>query len=173
MRDLKFQTGRSRTAATKTGGLLVWFASAGCSAAAVLSFLAPRWKCTLLSVAGWQPLGRKENKLWKRSKFGIKERQTSFSVSLQSFLDPPCWASLHRCVGWAFSGTGIQRWCSAYGGAHCCWRSPCEFASLGPGLFLGSKECWPDWRGTRTGTQSIKRARTFQQWKILLIKMFL
>lgn len=87
-----------------------------------------------------------------------------------TFRGPPCWASPHHCVGWAFSVIGTQHWCSAYADAHCCWRSLCEFASLGPGLFLESKECWPDWRAKHKRTQSVRCAKMIQGVENLIKK---
>lgn len=92
---------------TAADGLLVWFVSAGCSAATAASFPAPRWKYTPPSVAGWQPLGDKKTKRNQNSS-NFKNLQifnlgkTHFNLSLKAFWDPPCWASLHRCVGWVF-----------------------------------------------------------------------
>lgn len=73
--DLIFQARRSGTASNETDSLPVWFASAGCSAATASSFPAPRWKCTLPSVAGWQPLGRKENNVLKSLPFVRKAKK--------------------------------------------------------------------------------------------------
>ena len=40
--------------------LLVWFVWVDCSAAVAASSPAPKWKCTPLSVAGWQPGGQEK-----------------------------------------------------------------------------------------------------------------
>lgn len=160
------QTGHQRT----TDGLLVWFASAGCSAVTVESFPAPGWKCILPSVAEWQPLGGKWTELSLKKVHHKSKKRLILTHRWGTFRDPPCWASPHHCVGWAFSVIGTQHWCSAYADAHCCWQSLCEFASLGPGLFLESKECWPDWRAIHKRTQSVRWAKMIQEIENLIKK---